>query len=850
MKIHNLSITLRPLTTFFAAIVLHGFLATPLVMGQQASESVSPVAEQGSSLPPTLVSPGSLPFTESVADMMRREAEQPAVPDDGWYWLEEAPLLIPEAPRQLGYAAPFADMPIWPESFEDAPQTVGQSFIAINLQDQFNAFGTGSIPPDTMGAVGPNHFVEFINSSVAIYNKTGTRLSHVGLTTFFTVTISGTTYPRNGSFDPRVCFDRRSGRYFATAMERGAVSGQQNGIVLAISRTNDATGVWDKYFIDAGVPAAGATTFFTDYSTLGTDDNGVYLGMTIFVSTGGSRGKIVATDKATLLAGSPSLSPVFQFDNITDVYSAIQPALNFDAVAAGARAWFVASWPFTFTGSDTANITYRTLTWSGAPGSRVAAVTATATLTTGTTIGFPINAPASGSGTNINTGDFRMQMAVIRNNSLWCARTAGTNAAGGSTAVDRTGAEWFQLNVTNATPTVTQRGLVFDAAEGVYYYYPSIVVSGQGHATIGFSGSNAGQFVGAYFTGRLSGDGAGTMGSVVQTKPGEAAYQRLDSISRNRWGDYSYTSLDPNDDMTMWTLQEYATNINPGNNIWGTWISQLLAPPPATPASASPATVSMGLPSVNVTVTGTQVSGSGFYDPGAGFPNRIAASVPTAGVVNSVTYNSPTSVTLNLNTTTATLGAKNVTVTNPDGQAQTSAAPILTVIAPLQLTAAASRKLHGGAGTFDISLPLGGGGVECRTGSPSVRFTFNNNIASVGSVVVVGASGSPSGVASISGNVVTAALSGVNDVQVLTITLNSVTDVGGGTLSPSLAMKMLQGDVNGGSSVNITDINLVRAGSSPGTVNGANFRGDVNTTGSINISDVNFVRSKSGNSLP
>ena len=817
--------------------------ASPVILGQQAPETVSPVIHQG----PTLVSPGSLPFTESVADMIRRDAEMPVAPDDGYYWLEEAPLFIPDAPRRLAYAAPFSEMSVWPQSFEDAPQTVGQSFIAINLQDQFNAFGTGSIPPDTMGAVGPNHFVEFINSSAAIYNKVGTRLSHVTLNTFFTVTISGTTYPRNGSFDPRVCFDRRSGRYIATAMERGAVSGQQNGIVLAISRTNDATGVWDKYFIDAGVPASGATTFFTDYSTLGTDDNGVYLGMTIFPSTGGSRGKIVATDKATLLAGSPSLSPLFQFDNITDVFSAIQPALNFDAVAAGARAWFVSSWPFTFTGSDTANITYRTLTWSGAPGSRVAAVTATSTLTTAT-IGIPINAPASGSGTNINTGDFRMQMAVIRNNSLWCARTAGTNAAGGSTAVDRTGAEWFQLNVTNATPTVTQRGLVFDAAGGVYYYYPSIVVSGQGHATMGFSGSNGAQFAGAYFTGRLSGDGTGTMGTVFQTKAGEAAYTRLDTSGRNRWGDYSYTSLDPNDDMTMWTLQEYATNINPGNNIWGTWISQLLAPPPATPSSASAATVSMGLPSVNVTVTGVQVSGSGFYDPGAGFPNRIAASVPGAGVVNSITYNSPTSVTLNLNTTTATLGGKNVTVTNPDGQARTSASPILTVIAPLQLIAADSRLTHGGAGTFDISLPLPGGGVECRTGPYSVRFTFNNNIASIGSVVVAG-SGAPSGIASISGNVVTVALSGINDLQVLTITLNGVTDIGGGTLSPILAMKMLQGDVNGGSSVNITDINLVKAGSGA-IVDATNFRRDVNASGTINISDVNITKSKSGNFLP
>jgi hypothetical protein len=46
----------------------------------------------------------------------------------------------------------------------------------------------------------------------------------------------------------------------------------------------------------------------------------------------------------------------------------------------------------------------------------------------------------------------------------------------------------------------------------------------------------------------------------------------------------------------------------------------------------------------------------------------------TGGVtVNSVTYVDPTHVTLNLNTTTATEGAQNVTVTNPDGQFVTGA---------------------------------------------------------------------------------------------------------------------------------------------------------------------------------
>jgi len=80
-------------------------------------------------------------------------------------------------------------------------------------------------------------------------------------------------------------------------------------------------------------------------------------------------------------------------------------------------------------------------------------------------------------------------------------------------------------------------------------------------------------------------------------------------------------------------------------------------------------------------LTGTQLSGSGFYDPGAGFANRLGAAVGGGVVVNSVTYTNPTTLTLDLNTTGATPGAEVVTVTNPDGQAAASGAAVLTMVA-------------------------------------------------------------------------------------------------------------------------------------------------------------------------
>ena len=106
------------------------------------------------------------------------------------------------------------------------------------------------------------------------------------------------------------------------------------------------------------------------------------------------------------------------------------------------------------------------------------------------------------------------------------------------------------------------------------------MVNGQGHAAIGFSGSNASQFVASYFTGRLASDVPGTMGTVELIKAGEAAYTLTDGIGRNRWGDYSYTSLDPDDDMTFRTIQEYADTPTFFSSSWGTVVAQLLSPAP------------------------------------------------------------------------------------------------------------------------------------------------------------------------------------------------------------------------------------------------------------------------------
>ncbi len=170
----------------------------------------------------------------------------------------------------------------------------------------------------------------------------------------------------------------------------------------------------------------------------------------------------------------------------------------------------------------------------------------------------------------------------------------------------------------------------------------------------------------------------------------------------------------------------------------------------------------------------------------------------------------------------------------------------------LQLTAAVSRKTHGGAGNFDIPLPLVGGvGVECRStgGVYKLVFTFSNNMVSGNASVTTG-TGSVAGSPIFANNTMTVNLTGVADVQRITVTLSNVTDTFAQALpDTAVSVNMLIGDTSGNKAVNASDVSQTKLQSGQ-AVTATNFREDVNVNGSINATDVSLVKLKSGTALP
>jgi hypothetical protein len=171
------------------------------------------------------------------------------------------------------------------------------------------------------------------------------------------------------------------------------------------------------------------------------------------------------------------------------------------------------------------------------------------------------------------------------------------------------------------------------------------------------------------------------------------------------------------------------------------------------------------------------------------------------------------------------------------------------------LVKAASRKQHG-AGNFDVKLAVDAtpaqAAVECRragaSASHQIVFTFANAVTSGSASVTLGTA-VVSGVTFV-GNEMRVALTGVSNAQNVTISFSNVAD-GATTVSGSVSVAFLQGDVNGDRAVNITDQNETKSlGFSTATVNRSNFRADTVVTGSVNSADLAFVKSQNGTVIP
>jgi hypothetical protein len=638
-----------------------------------------------------------LPIERSTADIM---SDQVLAPSKGEDYVKLRAKKIRHSRENLPSTPGAIEANQWPlpegnrpAAEVGAPQTLGTQFDGATGPTE-----TGAFPPDTMGAVGPTQFVVFLNGRLRTFNKTtgvADGAINADSDVFFASVL---TPPAAGEVvftsDPQVRYDRLTSRWFVNIIDvvlnaaTGAIT-RPNRVLIAVSAAGNETitgaTVWTFYQFQ------GDATLFTDYQSFGIDSSAIYIGADMFTLAGSfnsTKGWVIP--KAPALTASPLT--VWAFSGLVATPTGAGPfaprGVDNYQVAATTEGYFI--------GVDNATFNTLMLRRVTNPGSLGPAPTISANISIATplTTRFPVLVPhlgnTAGTGGRLDGLDDRLFYAHLRNGRLWTSHNVGVNNTGVAGATNnRNAARWYELQniISPGTPSVLQSGTLFDNnatndANQRNYWIPAILVSGQGHAALGCSIAGATERINAFTTGRLVGDTLGTL----RDGPGGAALPGYTASATaynppgdpggpsRRWGDYSHTSLDPKDDMTMWTIQEYCN----GTNTYGVRAVKLIAPPPPPTANLSPnpAALQLNNPSTNVVVTATPPAGQGFYDPGPDPPaphttfNNIAAS--GAGIiVNSITFNSPTQITVNVSTVGSTPGSKTITVTNPDGQTTT-----------------------------------------------------------------------------------------------------------------------------------------------------------------------------------
>ena len=623
-----------------------------LLLGAVAAGAWSPAATQGKPAPGARdLSVGAThsgdPFetkgilwnggpgtTETVAAIMDREARTaPRGPRP----IHEAREAAPRDPNQL-LSPPAPAVSQWPPA-EDAaatlpaggslgespiaplnPQTPGISFKGVTVAE------SGFLPPDSNGDIGPTQILFAENGRVKVFDRSGVvgALNVTG-TAFFASVLAA----NEEVTDPQVRYDRLSRRWFVTELSVPATA-TANKILIAVSSGPTITGATSFTFFQfqhdlVGTAPNADTGQFADYDSLGVDRFALYIGVDVFNQAGttflGTTGFVV--NKADLLSGTLTVT-AFRRLATGAVAGPFAPRGVSNDDPAATDGFFI--------GVDTVNFNTLQMRRVTNPGG-VPSISGNLTLSGIPATSFPVLQVVAGSGLNrrLDALDDRLFAATIHRNkitgasTLWAAHDIGVNNLCVATSTNpRNGSRWYEIENLATTPSLKQAGTLCDpaATNPRGFWIAAVAESGQGHMAMGTSYASANDFAGISTSGRLRTDALGSTRAATLALVSSTAYN-LQAVDGQRWGDYSHTVVDPNDDQTFWTFQEYSD----GTNSWGVQAIQLKAPVPAAPSSATPASVCQGLASVDVTVTGTSSAGTEFFDPG---PDTGGPGISTA----------------------------------------------------------------------------------------------------------------------------------------------------------------------------------------------------------------------------
>jgi subtilase family serine protease len=412
------------------------------------------------------------------------------------------------------------------------------------------------LPPDTTAAVGPNHYIEAVNVSFAIYAKSASSSPTLVYGPAETSTIwtgfGGPCEARNDG-DAIVMYDHLADRWVISQL---ALPNLFFGIALApfyqciaISATPDPTGAYHRYQFSFNK--------LNDYPKLAVWPDAYYMTINQFtaISLQYAGQGVIAFDRQKMLAGLPATMQYFDLASVDMNLAGMLPAtLDGPPPPPGSPGYFVQmdddAWGYS---ADRLQLWRFAVNWT----------TPSASSFTGPSVmpvaafdsdmcGYSRNCiPQRGTDAKVDAMSDRM-MYRLQYRNFGTHESLVVNQTVDADGTDHAGIRWYEIRNPRFAPTLYQQGTY--APDADHRWMGSAAMDAAGNVALGFSVSGTSTFPSVRYTGRLAGDAPGVMtqGEVeVATGAGSQTHES------GRWGDYSTMSVDPTDDCTFWYAQQY-----------------------------------------------------------------------------------------------------------------------------------------------------------------------------------------------------------------------------------------------------------------------------------------------------
>ena len=401
----------------------------------------------------------------------------------------------------------------------------------------FEGAESPNYPSDANGDVDSNYYVQAVNSTFSVYDKSGTlKAGPIALNSLFTG-LPGGTY---NDGDPIVLYDETAKRWLITEMSK---SGDNDYLMFAVSQTEDPLGAWYSYSFDVDD--------WPDYPKYGIWRDAYYVGIDKLGNNTEDQEDVFAMQREKMLLGQPAKMVGFiNPDRPNTTYSIAAPVDNDGAFApVNSPGLFVAindaQWN---TVKDQLWIYEMDIDWNTPANSTFQRVQAldVASFT-------PAPDPAQPGGSTLDAlGGYIMNKPVYRNftshQELVCC-----HAVEGSSGFNA-GMRWYELRKTEGEWEIRQQGTY--SPDNDSRWTGSITINPNHRIAMGYSVTGSSTYPGIRYAAQSPAAYAAANGTLDIAE--EVVYNGTYLQSpESRWGDYSSISVDPSNDTVFWYTNQY-----------------------------------------------------------------------------------------------------------------------------------------------------------------------------------------------------------------------------------------------------------------------------------------------------